>query len=470
MTLCRFLLELFPDIQGYKPNSLDEEKVRSLFSNDPQRLSHIFGVMDTAKRLGPQLPGDSFSNDLEMAALFHDIGYAPPLRKTGFHPLDGAIFLTRYGAPEQVVDAVIRHSGAETEAMHHPEISSIYSRLPHVNNNSLLVDALTFCDLRTSSGGHRSTLRQRCQDIELRYGSEHAVSRNLRKNISVFQSAFDRVLRQIAINFHVYLPWLFVDIDGTLICPGEQISSGNSAALKAYMDSGGKVSLATGKHPLAIKSLISDFGLTGPHVAGNGSVIIVNRQTEVIGGIGRAGMEISFYLRSQRVPHAVYTANGIFVESSLVQPEHLHQLTRISEPEPMFRSLSDGMHILKVLCFIPEGDLENENRLRNAAAQWGTICVRTSDNFLEFHSPIHGKDAAANYIFRKFNWPCFHSIAIGDCEDDIPLLRVVGQSLSVANGSESVRSIVDRIIPECGADGVALLLNQIRDEALLPEE
>jgi hypothetical protein len=41
-----------------------------------------------------------------MAAWLHDIGYAPELAVTGFHPLDGARFLRRAGADGQVVSLV----------------------------------------------------------------------------------------------------------------------------------------------------------------------------------------------------------------------------------------------------------------------------------------------------------------------------------------------------------------------------
>ncbi|MEU1246116.1 hypothetical protein [Micromonospora arida] len=30
---------------------------------------------------------------LEAPAILHDVGYAPHLAKTGFHPLDGAVYL-----------------------------------------------------------------------------------------------------------------------------------------------------------------------------------------------------------------------------------------------------------------------------------------------------------------------------------------------------------------------------------------
>jgi hypothetical protein len=51
-----------------------------------------------------------------MAAWLHDIGYAPELVKTGFHPLDGARYLRRAGVNGLVVSLVAYHSCAQIEA------------------------------------------------------------------------------------------------------------------------------------------------------------------------------------------------------------------------------------------------------------------------------------------------------------------------------------------------------------------
>jgi putative nucleotidyltransferase with HDIG domain len=52
----------------------------------------------------------------ETAALLHDIGYAPGLVRTGFHPIDGATFLQAEGVAEEIVSLVAHHSSALTEA------------------------------------------------------------------------------------------------------------------------------------------------------------------------------------------------------------------------------------------------------------------------------------------------------------------------------------------------------------------
>ena len=65
---------------------------RSLLEDSlPRRWAHVQGVAETARILAPILGKNA--DLLTAAAILHDIGYAPRLADTGFHPLDGARYL-----------------------------------------------------------------------------------------------------------------------------------------------------------------------------------------------------------------------------------------------------------------------------------------------------------------------------------------------------------------------------------------
>ncbi|WP_344016488.1 HD domain-containing protein, partial [Streptomyces thermospinosisporus] len=51
----------------------------------PRRWAHTQGVAARAQVLAPLVGGNA--HVLEAAAVLHDIGYAPALAHTGFHPL-----------------------------------------------------------------------------------------------------------------------------------------------------------------------------------------------------------------------------------------------------------------------------------------------------------------------------------------------------------------------------------------------
>ena len=85
--------------------------VARILEDDPRRLQHCAGVAARAQALVTTVP-PSAADTLVAAAWLHDIGYAPQLRDSGFHPLDGAVYLRREGWPAPVCDLVAHHSGS----------------------------------------------------------------------------------------------------------------------------------------------------------------------------------------------------------------------------------------------------------------------------------------------------------------------------------------------------------------------
>lgn len=51
-------------------------------------------------------------------------------------------------------------------------------------------------------------------------------------------------------------------------------------------------------------------------------------------------------------------------------------------------------------------------------------------------------------------------IAVGDAQNDEQMLKAAGLKVAMANGSDTVRSIADVIVPDCNSDGVAAAIEQ----------
>src|SRR6266700_8376906 len=86
------------------------------------------------------LPGESCGKGLVFliaAAYLHDIGYAPSLKKTGFHPLDGACYIRSCGY-ERLASLAAHHfeAGIEAQLLGHKQELDTFPR-----ECSLLADA-----------------------------------------------------------------------------------------------------------------------------------------------------------------------------------------------------------------------------------------------------------------------------------------------------------------------------------------
>jgi len=73
---------------------------RYLLYSDPDRLAHSQAVARRAEVLALTVDQES-ALLLVAAAWLHDIGYAPGLHNTGYHPIDGAPHLQSIGWPRQ---------------------------------------------------------------------------------------------------------------------------------------------------------------------------------------------------------------------------------------------------------------------------------------------------------------------------------------------------------------------------------
>jgi hypothetical protein len=141
----------------------------------PRRWAHSVGVAGQAARLAPIL--GTQAELLQAAAVLHDVGYAPRLTTTGFHPLDGARFLRdEHDADDVLVRLVANHSCALLEAEERGVRAVLEQEFPLVES-PLLVDALIYSDMTTTPDGEVTAVDARLAEIRARYGEDSVVGR-----------------------------------------------------------------------------------------------------------------------------------------------------------------------------------------------------------------------------------------------------------------------------------------------------
>ena len=167
----------------------EEELAASL----PRRWRHVRSVARRARWAAGKL---SLSEELVAAAWLHDIGYAPALARTGFHPLDGARYLRHAGVDGQVVSLVAYHSCAEIEA----DVRGLGDVLAteFKPGDPLLSDVLLYCDMTTGPDGDYVRPADRLVEIRGRYGPDHEVTRFVERAASQILSTAGRVEELLA--------------------------------------------------------------------------------------------------------------------------------------------------------------------------------------------------------------------------------------------------------------------------------
>jgi HD superfamily phosphodiesterase len=147
-----------------------EKHASNLIAPLDNRWLHVQGVVRKA-RWGAKILREDDRPFLIAAAYLHDIGYAPPLKKTGFHPLDGAYYIRSYGH-ERLASLVAHHfeAGIEAQQLGYKQELATFPR-----EHSLLADVLDYCDCTTGHTGVPVSWEERIREIRDRY-SETDVS------------------------------------------------------------------------------------------------------------------------------------------------------------------------------------------------------------------------------------------------------------------------------------------------------
>lgn len=139
---------------------------RDLLVGVGSRLAHSMAVAAQAELIA-HVVDDPWSSALVDAAWLHDVGYAPALVSTGFHPLDGARWLRAGCWPDLVCRLVAWHTRAGKEA-------ELRGLLPGLQAEfeppaSMAQAALAWADLTSSPTGERCTVEDRISEVLARY-------------------------------------------------------------------------------------------------------------------------------------------------------------------------------------------------------------------------------------------------------------------------------------------------------------
>jgi len=166
------------------------------------RWTHVQAVAKRAADLAPTV--DVADRELLVAAAWlHDVGYAPALRATGMHSIDGARYLLRQGYPMRLAALVAHHTGARFEAV---ERQLVYEIDDFPLERGSVTDALATADLTTGPQGQPMTFQGRLAEILRRYPVDSPVHKAMRRARRTLAAQVRRTTNRLA-GATVNRPW-----------------------------------------------------------------------------------------------------------------------------------------------------------------------------------------------------------------------------------------------------------------------
>jgi HD domain len=179
-------------VQPEELPSWAERQAAALLADLGDRWKHVQAVAAQARQVSAAVAPEDRPY-LVAAAWLHDVGYAPPLNRLGFHPVDGARYVRQQGQ-ERLASLVAYHSGARFEAEERGLVEELTEFAPE---DGPVLDALTNADMTTGPAGQCVDLEERIAEILDRYPPDDPVHRAARRSRPALQGAVDRTLARL---------------------------------------------------------------------------------------------------------------------------------------------------------------------------------------------------------------------------------------------------------------------------------
>lgn len=255
---------------------------------------------------------------------------------------------------------------------------------------------------------------------------------------------------------------IVIDLDGTLLNSQQQMTERTEKALKAALEKGVQVMLATGKTVVSGRKLVERLGLKTPGIYSQGTAVYntdgtLRFQQTLDPAIAR---QIITFAEDRGYRMTLYCGDRLLVRSVTGWLNELH--ARYGEPQPEavggLQNMLDSVPVNKLLA-VADGDPRRTKALRwqlsmqiNGSARLVQTAV---SEVLEILPPGVSKATALKTLLKDLKIPTSAVLAIGDAENDIEMLKMAGIGVAMGNAHASVQAIANHVVASNDADGVA---------------
>ena len=269
---------------------------------------------------------------------------------------------------------------------------------------------------------------------------------------------------------------LVTDLDGTFFAQGARLVERNLEALKVFKERGGRFTVATGRIHVNVLKAFSNVAevCNAPGIMANGSFLYDfstgTRMCEcpmnqrLVCDVIRFAHEVE-----PEAAARISTGDGLAADSRMTNGyvdwdlEHYKGNGEIVR-SPMEEWDLDSMTFFKIVF---RGDADTLARLRpHVEKRFGNrleYCA-SSPEFFEIQAVgCHKGQALLNLkaALERENGEAWTTFAIGDYENDLPMLRAADRSACPANAMEAVKAVVDDHVCHCNEGAIADWLERL---------
>jgi Cof subfamily protein (haloacid dehalogenase superfamily) len=258
------------------------------------------------------------------------------------------------------------------------------------------------------------------------------------------------------------------DLDGTVLRRDLKITGRTLAAMNELRGRGMRLVVATGRRFEGAREHAGRLGFAGedPIICYGGSMVRrMNGETLLHRTLPRdLGVKVLEWA-AERDLHARVFVDG-HVITSPDTPAALKYLRRYEEPglsvveDPAAWLQSGGDEPTKLVIVDHPDDIEGWLREAQDAFRGWLFVTRSLPHYVEVGGLEGTKSKALRFLCEHWGIDPARTIAFGDADNDVDMLRFVGHGVAVGGMTAEVREAADAVAKPVHEDGVALYLEK----------
>ncbi|MCG1009586.1 HAD family phosphatase [Salinicoccus sp. ID82-1] len=280
-----------------------------------------------------------------------------------------------------------------------------------------------------------------------------------------------------------------LDMDGTLLTPGHEISPRNKAAISKAMERGVQVVVATGRAFYEAHGIINKLDMKLPYICLNGAEVR-NESSEVMttNALNAELIEqAADVFRAEDIFYQVYTDRAIYTASIEQDIEIFKDLStqmgQKPEEDKIRRFMEERLErgtLIETDDYKSIFEREDENvlkllaassskpklvRAKNSLYEIGNLAVSASaPHNIELTHVNAQKGIALANVAEIMGIDMKDVMAVGDNLNDISMLKRAGISVAMGNAASEVKGIADKVTATNIEDGVAIAIEEALEE------
>ena len=261
------------------------------------------------------------------------------------------------------------------------------------------------------------------------------------------------------------IPLVVVDLDGTIVGRDGQVKMCVWQAVERATEAGVKVAVCTGRPAFGIAQKIAErLGHDNPHVFQGGAHIGYpdGRMLKVTALDEDSAKAMITASRKLNVVLEIYTPTNMYVERKTDLSEKHAKLIGVTA---IVRDLEEVVALEPVIRAQWVVAPALREQFIETAPPGANVAVATSPGLpnVDFVTITRGgtsKASAVAYLAERLRVPLRNVMAVGDSENDIPMLDIVGHPRVMANSSVAVLERFDMVVPDVEQCGAAEAIDQ----------